>query len=82
MFMGRNYVKKQPVYNPPATAISLASFGGVSKFKSIRRAITRGHVSAFGTVYPRRPFNNRKNRPLEDEKRKVYEQFKKYNKVG
>ena len=37
----------------------LRSFMGVSKYKSIRRAIRRGNVSIFGDLYPRRPYNNR-----------------------
>jgi len=40
--------------------LSLRTFEGVSKFKSIRRAIRRGHVSFYGDVYPKRPFSNRK----------------------
>jgi hypothetical protein len=40
---------------------SLKSFNAVSKFKSVKRAIRRGHMSAFGQIYPRRPFNNRAN---------------------
>ena len=40
---------------------SLKSFNAVGKFKSVRRAIRRGHVSGFGQIYPRRPFNNRAN---------------------
>lgn len=37
----------------------LMNFMGVNKYKSIRRAIRRGHVSMFGDLYPKRPFNNR-----------------------
>lgn len=33
----------------------------VSKCKSVRRSIRRGHISVFGEKYPRRPFNNRKD---------------------
>lgn len=39
----------------------LRFFDACSKFKSIRRAIRRGHVSLFGEIYPKRPFNNRRN---------------------
>lgn len=38
--------------------LHLRDFSGVKKFKSIRRAIRRGHVSIFGDVYPKRPFKN------------------------
>ena len=42
--------------------LSLRTFEGVSKFRSIRRAIRRGHVSLYGDVYPRRPLSNRKRK--------------------
>jgi len=40
--------------------LSLRIYEGVSKFKSIRRAIKRGKASLYGDVYPNRPFSNRK----------------------
>ena len=60
--------------------LHLVDYSGVRKFKSIRRAIKRGHVSIFGDVYPRRPFNNRKRNKKGDityERRRIYEQFRK-----
>ena len=39
---------------------ALRLFDAVRKFKSVKRAIRRGHVSPIGEVYPNRPFNNRK----------------------
>lgn len=39
----------------------LITFEAVKRFKSINRAIKRGLVSPFGELYPKRPFNNRKN---------------------
>lgn len=74
--MGRNYTKKVPNLNPPRMSISLLSFEGVNKFKSIRRAISRGNASEEGFIFPTRPFNNRKDRPLEDKKREIYERLK------
>ena len=41
--------------------LCLTDFSGVKKFKSIRRAIRRGHVSIYGQIYPHRPFKNTKN---------------------
>ena len=41
-----------------AGILHLVDYSGVRKFKSIRRAIKRGHVSVFGEVYPHRPFKN------------------------
>lgn len=39
----------------------LREFMGISKFKSIRRAIRRGDSTETGGIVPRRPFNNRAN---------------------
>jgi len=39
----------------------LTNFEAVKRFKSISRAIKRGLVSPFGVLYPKMPFNNRKN---------------------
>lgn len=58
--------------------IYLRNFSGVRMFKSIRRAIKRGHVSVFGDIYPKRPFNNRKRNKRGDityERRRTYEQL-------
>ena len=52
------------------------NFEAVKKFKSVRRAFRRGHISPYGVVYPNRPFNNRKNKPLETLKRKIYNGIK------
>jgi hypothetical protein len=52
----------------------LHSFIGVSKFKSVRRAIRRGHMSIFGDIYPNRPFNNRKSKESKV-KRQIYGQL-------
>lgn len=58
--------------------LHLIRYDGVQKFKSVRRAIRRGHISPLGVIYPKRPFNNRKRdtRPLELEKERIYEQLK------
>lgn len=55
----------------------LRNYSGVGLFKSIRRAIRRGHVSMFGDIYPKRPFNNRKNKKLNEDKKGIYGQLKK-----
>lgn len=58
--------------------LSLTTYIAVGRFKSIRRAIRRGHVSLSGVIYPKRPFNNRKRGPgsITYERRKLYEQFR------
>ena len=53
----------------------LKGFAAVSKFKSVRRAIKRGHVSMWGDIYPRRPYNNRKLNPQRKKLREIYGQI-------
>lgn len=52
------------------------NYYAVSKFRSIRRAIKRGHVDLItGVIYPKRPFNNRKptlGRLRNETKKKTY----------
>lgn len=56
----------------------LRTYDAVKRFKSVRRAIRRGHVSLDGVIYPKRPFNNAKHKKgsLNDEKKRIYEQLK------
>lgn len=63
----------------------LRTYGAVNKFRSIRRAIRRGHVSIDGFLFPKRPFNNRANtckrksrhsRSFNEKKKIIYEQLK------
>ena len=58
--------------------LHLKNFEAVSRFKSVRRAIRRGHISLDGVIYPKRPFNNAKHKKgsLNDEKKRIYEQLK------
>lgn len=62
----------------------LLTFEAVGKFKSVNRAIKRGHVSLHGVIYPKRPFNNRVNtsrrkghhsRVVNEEKKVIYGQI-------
>lgn len=57
-----------------------SDFSSVSKFKSVRRAIRRGHVDLiFGITYPNRPFNNRKStigRSHNQLKKRIYGQIR------
>lgn len=56
--------------------LHIFNYNGVSKFKSVRRAIRRGKVDLFtGVVYPRRPFNNRKptkGRRFNESRKEIY----------
>lgn len=58
--------------------LHLRTYEAVTRFKSVRRAIRRGHVALDGTIYPKRPFNNAKHKKgsLNDRKKKIYEQLK------
>ena len=61
------------------TVLNLVHYYAVSRHKSIRRAIKRGHVSPNGTLYPNRQFNNRKNRTVNEQKKVIYNQIKTIN---
>lgn len=57
----------------------LRVFDAVRRFKSVKRAMRRGHISALGEIYPRRPFNNRKptrGRKFNEDRKDIYEQIK------
>lgn len=62
--------------------LHLRTYEAVTKFKSVRRAIRRGHVSLDGIIYPKRPFNNTKHKEgsLNNEKKKIYGQLKRRQK--
>lgn len=78
-------IEKESIINEGMT-LNLKVFDGVSKFKSIRRAMRRGHVTPWGTVAPKRPFNNRSRkkgtRPLEIKKERIYGQLKHRSKAA
>lgn len=65
--------------------LHLVTYEAVSKFKSIRRAIRRGHVALNGMIIPKRPFKNKANtckrkghhsRSANELKKRIYEQLK------
>lgn len=67
-------------FNKNFTLPRWSNYSAISKFKSVRRAIRRGHVDlVLGIVYPNRPFNNRKptsGRAHNQLKRNIYGQLK------
>nr|DAG93494.1 MAG TPA: hypothetical protein [Crassvirales sp.] len=70
--------RREPQYNNPKMVLHLATYGAVSKYKSIRRAIRKGHVTHWGEEVPKRPFNNRKRtagRKMQTIKEKIYGQL-------
>ena len=54
-------------------------FSGARSYKSIFRAIRRGHITEEGFAIPKRPFNNRKRikgRNMQTIKERIYERIK------
>lgn len=62
---------------PGEEILHLRDYSQVRKFKSIRRAIRRGHVTIFGELIPKRPFKNisSKKGNVTYNKKRLYEQF-------
>lgn len=74
-------IKKEAKYNEPKINLNLIIYNTVGKYKSIRRAIKRGHVTSWGEELPSKPFNNRKRTPgreLQSNKEMIYGRIK-YN---
>lgn len=70
---------KEPQYNESRMMLHLAVYSAVGKYKSIRRAIRKGHVTSWGEEVPKRPFNNRKRtlgRELQITKERIYGELK------
>lgn len=53
--------EKNDISYDPEELKDLIIFDAVSKYKSVARAIRRGNVTKYGTITPKRPFNNRAN---------------------
>ena len=58
--------------------LHMRTYEAVSRFKSVGRAIRRGHISLDGFISPKRPFNNAKQgkNSLNNRKKMIYEQLK------
>lgn len=57
----------------------LRSYFATRHFKSVRRAIRRGHVNPIGMIAPDRPFNNRRRtvgRQIQLNKERIYAAIK------
>jgi len=55
----------------------LVYFDGTRKHKSVWRAMRRGHTSVNGEEFPNRPFNNRKDKKINEIKKDIYGEYKK-----
>lgn len=53
--------EKNDISYDPEELKDLIIFDAVSKYKSVARAVRRGGVAKYGTIAPKRPFNNRAN---------------------
>lgn len=64
-------------HKPGEEILHLRDYSCVRKFKSIRRAIRRGHVTVFGELIPKSPFKNiaSKKGNITYTKKRLYEQF-------
>lgn len=66
--------------------LMLLRFEAVSKFKSVKRAWRRGHISDYGLIYPKRSFNNRtskKNtRPFNELRKVIYGQLRSKDRIA
>ena len=70
---------KESQYNESKMMLHLAIYSAVGKYKSIRRAIRKGHVTSLGEEAPKRPFNNRKRtlgRESQITKENIYGELK------
>ena len=64
--------------------LRLVTFNNVSKYKSVRRAMRRGHMVYWGEIIPHRPFNNRKRtegRRAQLVKEEIYGRIKNKNRT-
>lgn len=73
--------EKNDISYGPEELKDLIIFDAVSKYKSVARAIRRGDVTKYGTIAPKRPFNNRANssrragvnsRTMNEHKKNIY----------
>lgn len=71
----KEYLKDNMYNEDGSLKLHLWNYEAVNRFKSVRRAIKRGHVSITGQLYPKRPFGNTKS-ATNIIKRKIYEQLK------
>lgn len=76
---------KEGKVNNPDMDLHIVIYDAVNKFKSIRRAQRRGNVTRYGTIAPKRPFNNRANtsdrkdkhsRGINEYKKRIYGSLK------
>ena len=72
----------KPIRDNPNMELDLdhfVNFEAVKRFKSVRRAFRRGHISPYGEIYPKRPFSNKKptrGRAMNELKKKIYGELK------
>lgn len=70
--------KRKKVENK-AVPLQLTQYYAVGRFRSVRRAMRRGHLTVTGVVLPSRPFHNgkrTKGRKQNELKKKLYGQLR------
>lgn len=76
-----NYISTREI------VLHFGSYNLVHKFKSVKRAIRREHITINGDIIPRRPFHNRANscerknkhsKAGNELKKKIYAELKQY----
>jgi hypothetical protein len=70
-------VNPNVVVEGPHSLRDLMVFDAVSRYKSVARQMRRNKVTQFGTMIPKRPFNNRGNTSTRGVHSRVNNEYKK-----
>lgn len=71
-------VSEQEFENYLGNTLNLQYFECVKRFKSVNRAFKKGHITSYGYILPKRPFNNKKHtkgRKANIEKKRLWEKI-------
>ena len=71
-------VSEQEFENYLGGTLNLQYFECVKRFKSVKRAFKKGHITSYGYILPNRPFNNKKHtkgRKANIEKKRLWEKI-------
>lgn len=78
-----NHLRRVKEFEEDGT-LSFREYSSCSKYKSVRRAIKRGHLSIYGDHYPKRPFSNKKRKKgtWTDDRRVIHKEMKHIQKLN
>ena len=71
-------VSEQEFENYLGNTLNLQNFECVKRFRSVKRAFKKGHITSYGYILPNRPFNNKKHtkgREANIEKKRLWEKI-------